>query len=180
MISLIKSVGSSNVGNNRLYNSIQKCHYSITKISNNTSSFNITGTLANEGVKVGSYAEVKHIFTQENVNIFASICGDNNPLHIDPNFAKDTMFKGTIVHGIFVSSLFSTLFGRSIKGSVYVSQSLQFKKPVHVGKEVIARMKIISIDERKIGSFITCSTTCEIDGNTIAVEGEAKVLLPKS
>jgi 3-hydroxybutyryl-CoA dehydratase len=61
-----------------------------------------------------------------------------------------------------------------------VSQSLQFKKPVHVGKEVTARMKILSIDERKIGSFITCSTTCEIDGNIVAVEGEAKVLLPKS
>ena len=168
----------------KLSNRLVRCYYNISRnLSNNIkndNNFIITGTLINDGVKVGSYAEVKHVFTQENVNIFANICGDNNPLHINPSFAKDTMFKGTIVHGIFVSSLFSTLFGRSIIGSVYVSQTLQFKKPVHVGKEITAYMKILSIDERKIGSFLTCSTICEIDGGVIAVEGEAKVLIPKT
>lgn len=164
-------------------NRVKRCFYSTSNIllnSNSNNNFNITGTLLDDGVKIGSYAEVKHVFTQDNVNIFANICGDNNPLHIDPIYAKDTMFKGTIVHGIFVSSLFSTLFGRSIKGSVYVSQSLQFKKPVHVGTEVTARMKIIAIEERMIGSFITCATTCEINGGVLAVAGEAKVLLPKT
>ena len=140
----------------------------------------IVGSLLTNGIKVGSFCEVKHSFGQEDVNTFASICGDNNPIHIDPVYAEGTMFKGTIVHGIFVSSLFSTLFGRSITGSVYVSQTLQFKKPVHVGKEITAYMKILSIDERKIGSFLTCSTICEIDGGVIAVEGEAKVLIPKT
>jgi acyl dehydratase len=158
---------------------IHRNYNTTSYLSCKNDKFNIIGTLIDNGIKIGSYSEVKHIFTQENVNIFANICGDNNPLHINPSFAKDTMFKGTIVHGIFVSSLFSTLFGRSIIGSVYVSQTLQFKKPVHVGKEITARMKIITIDEKKIGSFLTCSTICELDGGIIAVEGEAKVLLPK-
>lgn len=148
--------------------------------------FDIRGTLKTDGVKVGNYAEVKHSFDQATVTAFAGICGDNNPLHIDPSFAATTMFKGPIVHGILVSSLFSTLFGRAIHGSVYVSQSLSFKKPVHVGSPVIARMQILEMEERRSGTLIKCSTTCTLAGGNgssdgqVAVEGEAKVLLPKS
>jgi len=148
-----------------------------------TPSFDIKGTLRTDGLKVGNYAEVRHTFDQTTVTDFADICGDNNPLHIDPVFAKTTMFKGTIVHGILVSSLFSTLFGRAIHGSVYVSQSLSFKKPVHVGSAVIARMQILEMEERRSGMMIKCSTVCTLDNGgashgVVAVEGEAKVLIP--
>ena len=133
---------------------------------------------------MGNYAEVKHSFDQATVTAFAGICGDNNPLHIDPKFAATTMFKGPIVHGILVSSLFSTLFGRAIHGSVYVSQSLTFRKPVHVGSTVIARMQILEMEERRSGLMIKCSTTCTLaDGGAnngaVAVDGEAKVLIPR-
>lgn len=140
----------------------------------------IVGTLLTNGIKVGSFCEVKHAFSQEDVNVFAAICGDNNPIHIDPVYAEGTMFKGAIVHGIFVSSLFSTLFGRSINGSIYVSQSMNFKSPVHVGAPVIAKMSIISIDEKKKGLLLTCSTQVFIakDG-TLAVDGKAEVLVPR-
>lgn len=140
----------------------------------------ITGTIKTDGVKVDSFAEVNHVFSQEDVNTFASLCGDNNPLHIDPIYAKDTIFKGTIVHGIFVSSLFSTLFGRSITGAVYVSQSLSFKRPVYVGAPVIAKMRILSIENKKKGLLLTCSTAIHLDDDnkTLAVEGEAKCLVP--
>lgn len=143
------------------------------------SEFNIVGTLLTEkDLKVGLYAELQHTFTQENVNKFANICGDNNPLHIDPNYAKNTMFEGTIVHGILVSSLFSTLFGRSISGSIYVSQNLNFKKPVHVGVPIIARMEINTIEDKRKGRLMTCITTCHLIDGSLAVNGEAKVLLP--
>lgn len=141
-------------------------------------SFEITGTLSTNGPRRGSYAEIKHTFSQDAVNNFAAICGDNNPLHLDQAFAAKTMFKGTIVHGILVSSLFSTLFGRSITGAVYVSQSLNFKRPVHVGVEVVARMEIIKIEEKRSGQLLSCSTTCKLSDGTLAVDGEAKVLLP--
>jgi 3-hydroxybutyryl-CoA dehydratase len=143
------------------------------------SDFVIEGTLATNGPVIGSYAEVKHAFQQSTVNQFAKMCGDTNPLHSDPEFAKTTMFGGTIVHGIFVSSLISTLFGRSIDGSVYVSQTLNFRSPVHVGKEVTARMEIIDKSPRRSGDLLTCKTTCMVDGK-ICVDGEAKVLVPKS
>jgi 3-hydroxybutyryl-CoA dehydratase len=137
------------------------------------------GTLLTEpAVKVGLYAEVEHTFSQDAVNVFAGLCGDNNPLHCDPAFAKNTMFGGTIVHGIFVSSLFSTLFGRSVAGSIYVSQNLAFKRPVHVGVPVTAKMVIEAIEDKRKGQLLICSTTCSLADGTVAVAGEARVLLP--
>ena len=142
--------------------------------------FLVTGTLVTEKyLAIGQHAQITHIFSQNDVNSFAELCGDNNPLHSDPEFAKTTMFKGTIVHGIFVSSLFSTLFGKSITGSIYVSQDLKFKRPVHVGVPVIARMEILSIEDKRKGLLMTCSTVVTLQDDQIAVVGEAKVLVPK-
>jgi enoyl-CoA hydratase len=145
-----------------------------------TKQFDIKGTLLTEpAVKVGLYAEVEYTFSQDAVNVFAGLCGDNNPLHCDPAFAKDSMFGGTIVHGIFVSSLFSTLFGRSVAGSIYVSQSLAFKRPVHVGVPVTAKMVIDKIEGyKRKGQLLICSTTVKLADGTVAVTGEARVLLP--
>jgi 3-hydroxybutyryl-CoA dehydratase len=141
--------------------------------------FVVTGSLLTEkGLSVGQYAEVVHTFSQQHVNTFAGLCGDSNPLHSDPDFAESTMFGGTIVHGIFVSSLFSTLFGRSIVGSIYVSQTLNFKRPVHVGVPVTARMEILKVEEHKKGKVMTCSTSVLLADGKAAVSGEAKVLVP--
>lgn len=152
----------------------------IAKLSTNLNEFNIIGTLNSKNVKVGDWAELQHTFTQEDVNKFALICGDNNPLHLDYEFASKTIFQGPIVHGILVSSLFSTLFGRSITGSIYVSQTLQFKRPVHVSKPVTARIEILSIDPKKHGNLLTCSTICKLNETSkIVIEGKGEVLLPQ-
>lgn len=141
--------------------------------------------------KLGTYCSVINQFSQEDVNTFSTICGDNNPLHINPEYAKTTMFKGPIVHGILVSSLFSTLFGRRIKGSIYVSQSLEFKRPVYVGDSIKAHMEVIKKEEKKKGDLLTCSTIVYLNNNDdndsssssngkIAVTGTAQVLVPKA
>jgi 3-hydroxybutyryl-CoA dehydratase len=83
------------------------------------------------------------------------------------------------VHGIFVSSLIGTIFGRGKQGSVYVSQSLAFKRPVHVGVPVTARVEVIQVDEKRKGILVTCKTTCALQNGDIAIDGEAKVLVPK-
>ena len=141
----------------------------------------IGGTLNSEGPVEGAYAFCDHTFTQETVNDFASICGDYNPLHIDPDYASKSMFKGPIVHGILVSSLFSTLFGSSLHGSIYVSQNLRFLKPVHIGVPVHARMKIVKRESKKKGYLLTCSTEVFIirsEARSLAISGEAVCLLP--
>jgi acyl dehydratase len=129
--------------------------------------------------------QVEHAFHQESVTTFAGLCGDNNPLHIDPVFAASTMFKGPIVHGILVSSLFSALFGRTVHGSIYVSQNLKFKRPVMVGAAVIARMEVIESKPTSKGAMLSCKTLVYLkEGNKAiselktAVEGDAVVLVP--
>jgi acyl dehydratase len=144
----------------------------------NTSNFIITGSLIEKGPIIGTTAQLIHSFNPNSVSLFASICGDNNPIHLDPEFAKKTIFGRPIIHGMLVSSLFSTLFGRSINSAIYVSQQLQFKAPVYVGSPVTAKIEVIKCDEKKKGFLITCITTCTLEDNTVAVSGEACVLIP--
>lgn len=143
------------------------------------SKFDLTGSYFNDGIKVGSIISFKHVFPQKDVDIFSSICGDDNPIHINQEFASATTFKGTIVHGIFVASLFSTAFGRGIHGAIYVSQSLDFRKPVHVGVDVEAIVEILKIEDRRKGQLLTCSTIVKLlDSGDVAVEGTGKILVP--
>jgi len=164
-----------------LRNSYKKC---ISSSSNCTEIFKITGNFEHGKFlcqTVGSIAQVSHVFTQEEVNTFAELMGDNNPIHIDPVFAATTMFGGTIVHGIFVSSLFSTLFGRSIPGAIYVNQTVNFKRPVHVGKEVVATIQVQSVAKHKRGNLVTCRTSCKLGSDgSLVVDGHATVLVQEA
>ena len=129
-------------------------------------------------IGVGSNIELSHTFSQSAVNDFAVLCGDNNPLHTDNEFAKTTMFGKTIVHGILVSSLFSTIFGRFLPGSIYVNQALKFRRPVFVGSPVYSKIEVQAVDIRRKGKLLTCRTCCYNDAREIVIEGEAQVLLP--
>ena len=142
--------------------------------------FLIKGNFTASNHTVDSYVEIEHIFDQPSVDAFAKLAGDNNPIHNDPVAAQNTMFKGTICHGILVSSLFSTLLGRSCHGSVYVSQTLQFRRPVHVGAKILARVDVIKVDKKSKGSFVTCKTVVTLpeQRGILAVDGEAVVLIP--
>lgn len=150
--------------------------------------FEINGDIYKNGdFHQGNQISVRHSFSQEDVNKFALLCGDKNPLHTDPEYAKNnTIFGGTIVHGILVSSLFSNLFGSCITGSIYVNQNLSFKRPVHVGKKVEAVVEVIRKDYKKKGWLITCSTNVYLlneetnNEKTLAIQGEASVLVPLS
>ncbi len=81
---------------------------------------------------VGQFSEFEKSFTESDVLAFAKITGDFNPAHLDYDYAKDTIFKDRIVHGMLVGSLFSGLLGTKLPGlgSIYTFQSLKFTKPV--------------------------------------------------
>ncbi|RYG46002.1 hypothetical protein EON67_10025 [archaeon] len=81
-----------------------------------------------------------------------------------------------IVHGMLFSSLFGTLFGATIPGAVYLSQSLAFKAPVYIDEQVTARIEVVSV--RAKPHIVTCSTRVLKADASIACEGEAVVLLP--
>jgi 3-hydroxybutyryl-CoA dehydratase len=140
----------------------------------------LSGTLQKVGPVLGATLECSHTFCQEDVNTFAKICGDTNPLHTNVEIASKSMFKGTIVHGILVSSLFSTLLGASMHGAVYVSQDLSFKKPVHVGARVTAKLEVLQKDQKRTGHLLTCRTAVLLEDGSTAVEGTARCMLPYS
>ena len=123
--------------------------------------------------KVGDKATLKKAFTESEVESFAKISLDDNPIHIDREYAETTVFGQPIVHGILVASLLSGLMGGKFPGhgSVYLGQSLNFKNPVYIDEEVEASVEVIKIREDK--PIITLKTLCMKSDGTIAIEGEA-------
>jgi len=126
-------------------------------------------------LKVGDKARISKAFTEEEVFRFAGISTDKNPLHLDEDFGAASIFGQRIVHGMLVASLFSGLIGMELpgEGSIYLGQSLKFKKPVAIGEEVTASVEIIKIREDK--PIVTLRTLCHNAGGEIVIEGEAVV-----
>jgi 3-hydroxybutyryl-CoA dehydratase len=104
-----------------------------------------------DDLKVGQKACLKKTITEEDLNHFIAITGDENPLHVDESFAKQTFFGQRIAHGMLSASLFSTLVGMHIPGigAIYKSQTLEFLRPVFIGDILCAWFEIVAIDQEK-------------------------------
>lgn len=110
------------------------------------------------------------------VRAFALLSGDDNPIHVNREFAAGTRFGKPIVHGMLYGSMFGTMIGASIDGAVYVNQTFGFKKPVFVGQSVTGRIEVQSLSNS--GRVCTCSTIASVD-DVVVMEGEAVFMLPK-
>ena len=126
-------------------------------------------------LKIGQFVQSKRTFTSKDVETFSLLSNDINPIHIDKKYASDTIFGDRIVHGIFVSSIFSALIANELPGpgSIYLSQDLKFHLPIYHNGEVLAKVKIIKIRSEK--SIITLDTTITNKHNKVAVSGTAVV-----
>lgn len=89
-------------------------------------------------ISVGDTASIERTMSAGDVITFAQLSGDNNPLHTDEAYAKETKFGRPLVHGMLLGSLFSTLVGMYLPGKkcLYLGQTLQFRKPVFIGDTV--------------------------------------------
>ncbi len=126
-------------------------------------------------LKIGDKAILSKAFVEKEVELFAEISTDDNPIHLDQKYAEGTVFGQRIVHGLLVSSLFSGLIGGKLPGhgAVYLGQSLSFKAPVYINEDVEVSVEVIKVREDK--PIITLRTLCVKSDGTIAVEGEAVV-----
>ena len=131
-------------------------------------------------ILVGDRAFLSKAFTEEDVFRFAGISTDKNPLHLDQEFGRASIFGQRIVHGMLVASLFSGLIGMELpgEGSIYLGQSLNFKAPVAIGEEVTASVEIIKIREDK--PIVTLRTVCVNSAGKVVIEGEAVVKVNSS
>lgn len=132
----------------------------------------------NKTLNVGDTATISRAFSQDDVRLYADLSTDHNPVHLDADFAATTQFGQRIVHGMLVGSLFSALLGEHLPGhgSIYMSQNLQFKAPVYLDTEVIAKVEITAIREGK--PVVTLKTTCEDTSGKLLVTGEAVMYVP--
>ena len=122
-------------------------------------------------------ASYTHTYTAQQVEAFAEVSGDRNPVHLDENYAAGTRFKRPLVHGLNSASFFSAIFGTRLPGTgcVYVSQSLNFKRAVHIGDTVVATVTITKIDEARRRVFF--DTVCKVKGRLV-IDGEAEIYVP--
>jgi 3-hydroxybutyryl-CoA dehydratase len=130
-----------------------------------------------EDLKVGQTALYAKTITDADIVLFAGISGDINPVHLNHEFASETMFEGRIAHGMLSASFISTVIGTKLPGpgAIYLSQTLRFKAPVRAGDTVQARTTIteIMLEKRRVAMRTVCSV-----GDKVVIEGEAVVMVP--
>jgi len=126
---------------------------------------------------MGMTRYVRKVITDQDIEKFAEISTDHNPVHLDDEYARDTIFEGRIAHGMLTAGLVSAVIGEQLPGhgTIYMSQNLKFLAPVRPGDLVHAEVKVIDmvIDKRRVK--LDCR--CEVNGKNVLV-GEAMVLAP--
>ena len=128
-------------------------------------------------ILVGMSASYSQTITDFEIKSFAALSGDNNPVHMDEEYASSSRFGRRIAHGMVSSSFFSQIFGTMIPGPgcVYVSQTLKFKRPVYIGDTVTATVVVIDVKhQKKIVTFDTCCTV----KNKVVISGVAELFIP--
>lgn len=125
---------------------------------------------------VGEKWEHTFSFSQADVQAFATITGDDNPVHLDEDYTAMTAFKKPIMHGFLSGSVFSKVFGTLFpgKGSIYMAQSMVFKRPMYVDTEYTATFDITATEPAK--GLLNIKGTITDGNGKVCLEGEARLM----
>ncbi|MEX3014398.1 MaoC family dehydratase [Gymnodinialimonas hymeniacidonis] len=136
-----------------------------------------TGTIVVEDLEVGMTRSLTKIVTDQDIEMFAEVSTDRNPVHLDDSYARDTIFEGRIAHGMLTAGLISAVIGEQLPGhgTVYLGQTLKFMAPVRPGDAVEAIVTVLSIDYAR--RRVQLQTEARV-GETVVLKGEATVLAP--
>lgn len=129
-----------------------------------------------EDITVGMSAEYTKTVTDADIKLFADVSGDTNPVHLNQDFAAQTIFKGRIAHGMLGAALISTVFGTKLPGpgAIYLSQDLRFKAPVRIGDTVVAKVTAVEVNAARRRVKFACE--CRV-GDTVVIDGEASLMV---
>ncbi len=127
-------------------------------------------------LRVGDHAELTRVVDQADIASFVDAVGDYNPLHSDPAYAANTMFKTPIAPGIFTAGMISAVIGTRLPGpgSIYLSQELKFVKPVKAGDTIAARVEVAELVRERNRARL--KTVCTNQRAEEVLVGEAWVL----
>lgn len=134
-------------------------------------------TYSFEELTEGLSASIENIVTNEDVQLFAKVTGDNNPVHLDEAFAATTSFEKPIAHGMLTAGFISAVIGTQLPGPgcIYLEQSLKFRAPVYIGATVKTTVIVKELNERR--KRVVLETICEVEGKKV-VTGEATIMIP--
>ena len=135
------------------------------------------GTICIEDIEIGMVRSLRKVVTDRDIELFAEVSTDRNPVHLDDEYAQDTIFEGRIAHGMLTAGLISAVIGEQLPGhgTVYLGQSLKFLAPVRPGDMVLAEVEVTGIDHAK--RRVVMETRCLVNNKKVLI-GEATVLAP--
>jgi len=135
------------------------------------------GTICIEDLEIGMTRSLSRTIGDHEIRQFAEISTDHNPVLLDDDYARDTIFQGRIAHGMLTAALISAVIGEQLPGhgTVYLKQNLTFLAPVRPGDRVEAVVSVLEIDHSKRRVTLDCK--CRV-GDTVVLKGEALVLAP--
>ncbi len=133
--------------------------------------------MAFEDLAVGETASLGKTITEADILMYAAVSTDTNPVHLNAEAAKDSIFGERIAHGMLSAGLISAVLGTRLPGpgTIYMGQTLRFRAPVKIGDTVTATVEITALDPAK--KRATLKTTCTVFGKAV-IEGEAHVQVP--
>jgi 3-hydroxybutyryl-CoA dehydratase len=125
---------------------------------------------------IGDGASRSLTINEETIRAFAEVTGDNNPVHLDDDYAAGTRFGRRIAHGMIAAGVISATLANDLPGpgTVYLNQTLQFKLPLYPGDTVTAAIEVVNVRPDK--PIATLSTVCTNQHDAVVLEGEAVVL----
>jgi 3-hydroxybutyryl-CoA dehydratase len=137
------------------------------------------GTICIEDIEIGMMRYVQKVVTDRDIEMFAEVSTDRNPVHLDDAYAQDTIFEGRIAHGMLTAGLVSAVIGEQLPGhgTIYLGQNLKFLGPVRPGDMVRAEVEVIDIEYAKRRVKLDCR--CTVNGKKVLI-GEATVLAPSA
>ena len=113
-------------------------------------------------MSLGMSSNFGRIVTEKHINLFSEVSGDKNPLHLDEDFAKKTIFEGRIAHGMLTASHISAaIVNFAGPGWIYINQSLKFRSPVRIGDRVDTYLEVDKLIPEKF--LVQLSTVCSVD-----------------
>lgn len=129
-------------------------------------------------IHIGDHFSISKTITEADVMAYAEVTGDYNPQHLDEAYAKTTIFKGRIAHGMLSVGLISRILGTELPGmgSIYLSQEVHFLAPVYFEDTITANVEVVDIIDNK---KVKCHTYCTNQSGVIVIDGFAYVKPPK-